>query len=359
MLYGRNDFGLADRYSAEAISCADSLNDPAARLWPLMSRIGLLWGTARHDEQLELFRVIDDLMVDTDDMSRALEVGLGRVRLGFQVGEPELRSGLVPMIDELAKVEPGPASYWRAFLALLDGDLDAAAQHNAIGLSESRRPVRVALGMAQTFVILREQGRLREFIDEIEVAVESTPGLASYGVALAVGRAELGEHDDAAHRLDELSEQGFNLPSDMTFPVSLFLTAEVIARLDAREHVEQLRVLLEPFRGTGVVLGFNGAVMGSADRALGQLAAVEGRLDDAFDHYERAVEFEQRIGAPALVARTRYWQARALLGGSTDQAEHGREVLALGLDAAKSRGMAGLVTELEALSSDASRQSRV
>ena len=55
--------------------------------------------------------------------------------------------------------------------------------------------------------------------------------------------------------------------------------------------------------GTGVNLG-------TVDRHLGMLAAVLGRDDEAEAHYAAALQLEERLGAPSLVARTREWLGR-------------------------------------------------
>ena len=64
------------------------------------------------------------------------------------------------------------------------------------------------------------------------------------------------------------------------------------------------------------------SVEGSADRFLAMLAHVQGRLDEADDHYRRALDLEAAFEAPWLVANTQYWWARTLLarGGAGDSA---------------------------------------
>ena len=64
------------------------------------------------------------------------------------------------------------------------------------------------------------------------------------------------------------------------------------------------------------------------DRCLGQLAATLQRWDDAEQHYQRALELEGRLDAIPLVARTRYWYARVLIGrGSTNDVARANALL--------------------------------
>ena len=92
-------------------------------------------------------------------------------------------------------------------------------------------------------------------------------------------------------------------------------------------------------------------MLGASDRALGQLALLGERFDDADVHFRNAVQLEQTIAARPLVARSRYWQARALLARPDPRIPQADRLLSLVVDDADALGMTRLADETRALMS--------
>lgn len=213
--------------------------------------------------------------------------------------------------------------------ALLDGrfgEVEALAEH-AMATVEHPNPNDINVHAAQILLLYREQGRMPALISLLEDMVEREPGIVAFRAALAVALAEHGRNDDASHHLDVLAVDGYAaLPLDVTWMSSLALVAECSALLSRPAHADRLATLLGPHEGTLLVAASTVGVLGAADRFLGMLAAVCGRDDEAIDRYERAIALEERVHAPPLVARTKFWAAGALdRCGQRDRAAKLRE----------------------------------
>jgi hypothetical protein len=94
-------------------------------------------------------------------------------------------------------------------------------------------------------------------------------------------------------------------------PVAVRYSCEACLHLGAREWAEVLLPHVQPW--SGILLAVNTAIEGAADRSLGHLLALLGRLDEADAAYTAAAALERRAGFPPLYARTAYWHARALI----------------------------------------------
>ena len=84
------------------------------------------------------------------------------------------------------------------------------------------------------------------------------------------------------------------------------------------------------------MIGLAAVCLGSAASFLGRLAATMGRSDEARRHFERALEANAALRAPACLARTQVDYARALgPGPRADElvAAAGRAASELGLGA--------------------------
>jgi class 3 adenylate cyclase len=82
--------------------------------------------------------------------------------------------------------------------------------------------------------------------------------------------------------------------------------------------------------------------LGAADRPLGNLAVLEGRLDDGVRHFDAALALEERMRARGYLPRTQIDAARALLarGGPGDRAR-ARQLLDAALATSQELGLKG------------------
>jgi len=345
---GRPD--LADRYSKEALAVANASDDIDAKLWATGMRCGLLWGMPPSVERVSLLADVEALSALVSP--RHPLAGQARylhARQALELCELDARERLASLRDD-EQLPDAPRWYTAGLLALLDGAFEKAEAANEQGLAASVHADFQSNGLAQLFLLRREQGRIAELEPIAAVAIEATPGLEAFEAALALARCELHRRDEAAAMFDRFAADDFSsLLTGMVRSVSLGVLAELAVRLDRVDEAPGLYDLLAPYAGTCIVAGVAGCCIGAADRGLGQLATVLGRFDDAQQHFEAALSFEERLGAPPLVARSRYWMAQMLLrrrnSGDVDEAIG---LLGLVVQTTDDLGMATLADESRA-----------
>jgi hypothetical protein len=81
------------------------------------------------------------------------------------------------------------------------------------------------------------------------------------------------------------------------------VAAEVCVFLKDTARAAVLYDLLVPYEGRNVMLGWYEASFGSAARALGMLATLCGKFDQAETHFESALKMNEQLGAVNWVAR--------------------------------------------------------
>ena len=94
--------------------------------------------------------------------------------------------------------------------------------------------------------------------------------------------------------------------------IAMMLLSDVCADVGDGERAALLYAKLEPYAESNVVIGLAAVCLGSAARFLGKLAATMGRTVEAERHFERALEANAALGAPACLAHTQVDYARAL-----------------------------------------------
>jgi hypothetical protein len=130
----------------------------------------------------------------------------------------------------------------------------------------------------------------------------------------------LGERDQAREALQRAVGDG--LPDNLNYLGRVLLSEACIA-LGEVAPAERLLALLAPLEGRCVVwLGLFCACDGAIARISGGLSALVGRFADAERYFAAALRDNERLGAPAWLARTRFDFARALerRGGPGDAA---------------------------------------
>ena len=119
--------------------------------------------------------------------------------------------------------------------------------------------------------------------------------------------------------LAEETAGGFPANRDLVWSTTMALWAEVSARTGDRAAATVLAERLAPFSGH---LLFTGNVaFGTVAHALGELAAVLGRHDEAVTYFTEALAIEERLSAPFQSARTKVaWAKVAQTMGNSEQA---------------------------------------
>jgi class 3 adenylate cyclase len=114
--------------------------------------------------------------------------------------------------------------------------------------------------------------------------------------------------EDARPIFDKAATNDFtDIPKDQfTYLTTLLLHADMVRRLGDADRAALLYNVLLPYADFQVQAGNAVLCLGSASRALGQVAAAMGRWEDAERHFEHAVAFDEKIGARPWAARSRF-----------------------------------------------------
>jgi transcriptional regulator with XRE-family HTH domain len=283
----------------------------------LITRSMVLWSTPRAEERLDLA----DLLLGSADT--ADEIWLEGLELK---GVPLLQTGrrlefeaLLEDLDEAGRAADhllarAQVTQWRALLALLDGDLAAAAAQADRVLDLAPDAPNFAEGWAaQHAAIARAAGRQATFLDRL---LEMAPQRPAWAAMAAAVSAEVGDPVTARRLLAELWSDGADrIGWDWTRVVSLALSAEAAARTASVELLPAIEHALAPYAGQLVVVASGTSCEGPVDGYLALAARARGDEATARERFDRARDLAQRV-APALVDRVTAWSREPI--GPTD-----------------------------------------
>ena len=196
----------------------------------------------------------------------------------------------------------------------------------------------------QMFTLRRHQGRLGELAPVLRQFLSDASHGATWQPGLAMLHCELGASDAASTVFEKLAAGGFAAMShDAIRVASLSYLAEVCVWLGDTVRAATLFDLLLPYADRNLVFGAHTASFGAAARLLGMLATTLQRWDTAQQHFEYAIEFDERSGGRPWLAHSRREFAVMLLRrhGSGDR-ERALSLLDAALGEARQLGMAGL-----------------
>lgn len=233
----------------------------------------------------------------------------------------------------------------RALLAVGEGrfaDAEALAEEaNTLSTFLSGTDAEGGYGV-QIFTLRREQGRLDEARPLVEAVARLGQEGATWRPALTVLYAELGHLDDAARELRHLVADDLHaVPRDSLYFGSLSYLADAAVAVGDRAAAEVLYRELSPYRHLVVQVGSHLAAYGAADRYLGSLAGLMGRVRDAETHFEAALRLDQRAHMPVWIAHSELAYGRFLAArGRAGDRQRARGLLSSARDAALSMGLA-------------------
>ena len=244
------------------------------------------------------------------------------------------------------------ATYTRAAVHVLDGELDAAeevaGEAGRIG-TESGQPDTFTVAGGQLLAVRFHQGRAAEVVALVEQAAEQNPGISSFPATLAYFLQAADRLDESAALVAKAARDDFrSVPEDQLWASTMLLWADASVATGSLDACAVIFDRLEPF---AELVPWTGA-MGYPPLAnyVGMLARSLGRFDAAERHFARAVEIERAMGLHVFLARTRVEWAESLLTSGVDGAhERARELLDAALATARERGCAGIERRAEAL----------
>ena len=156
---------------------------------------------------------------------------------------------------------------------------------------------------AKLFSLYRWQGRLGELKEDIEALGTGPNALGAWRAALALHQVLTGSRDEGRASAHALAAHLGAIPRDFFWLSAVAVLAECAALCEDEAAARPLYEALRPYASRNTQHSF-AACWGSVERPLGLLAATLGRTDAAEAHFRAALDANQAIGAPVLVAVT-------------------------------------------------------
>jgi tetratricopeptide (TPR) repeat protein len=209
----------------------------------------------------------------------------------------------------------------------------------------------VLVAGAQLLWINRELGKQGEMLDYLRQAVSDNPGIVALRAGLAFIEADLGLTEEARATIDALISDDFEgIPEDTGWPSTLCSLADAVATIGYRDAAGTLAEKIEPFSGLLVCYPSFVAFIGAADRYRAMMLTLLGRFDEAEPLFTTAIELEEKMQSPPLVARSKLWYARMLIArGAPADEQRARDLISEMREVADALGMQGLLRQADAL----------
>src|SRR5881296_326685 len=347
--------------SEEAVRLARQLGDPRLLAAVLRARWIALWRPEGAAERLAIADEILHLGERTGDRELALLGHRFRIVGFLEHGDVVATDREIEAWAQIAGELRQPLyltdlAMWRATRAIMDGrfaDGEEQAQR-AVELGQREPDVQPILRHEiQTFLLHFHKGCLDQLVGRSRPRT-GVPATMFQRCARAFVWSETGRQAEARRELSALAKEGFPLPRDGAWVVSMSLLSAVAAELNDRTSAAQLYELLMPYAGRVGIFAAGLACWGSVSYHLGLLASTLGRVADAIRHYEDAATVHERMGARPFLAWTQLAHARLLL--TRDAGARRGEAAALltsALATARELGMDGLVAKVRRLGLDA------
>ena len=134
--------------------------------------------------------------------------------------------------------------------------------------------------------------------------LDDDPSDTAWKPGFAIVASDLGHVEASKRMLREMAEDDFSFALDAKYSTTLAYLAEVSAVSDDRDLSERLYDLLHPYEEMTITAGVMTICLGAAARQLGLLSTALGEWDRAEQHFEVALDLNQRM-------RTLPWAAWA------------------------------------------------
>jgi len=236
-------------------------------------------------------------------------------------------------------------AFKEAGVAIMAGDPDRAEQLAAAAFemgTETGQPDAFAIYGSQLMYVRLQQGRLGEMVSLIEQAVAENPGIPAFRPILASAHLEAGNDVTALGLLDSAAADGFaSLSPDFVWMMGVTSYAVVAVELRATGAAQRLFDLLVSYRGQIPFIGTLGLFPVAV--ALGGLASVLGRYDEAEAFFAEADELNGRGELKYSAAYTELWCGHMLaLRGGSDRLGRSKLLLERARASAATHGYSGI-----------------
>jgi len=244
------------------------------------------------------------------------------------------------------------AEHYSSAIALCDGRLEdaEAAAHRSHEWSRllTGRDASGVYGI-QMFSIRREQGRLAEVAPMVRILSGDSGRGGAWRPGFVSLLSELGMEGEAREELSRVASEGLDSFRESIWLASLTYLADACTALGDKRVAALVYPELEPFAGENVMVGHLVECYGAADRYLGMLATTLGDWARAENHFEHAIELNERMAAATWLAHTYYEYARLLLVQGQERQGRAGALLAEAGALAERIGMPALLGRIRAL----------
>jgi hypothetical protein len=205
------------------------------------------------------------------------------------------------------------------------------------------------------FAIRRDRDGLEEVADMPEIMNEQFRALPVWRCGVALVLAEVGRPIEAQQELNFLAADHFvAIQRDMAWLCCTAMLAETAAHLGDLPRATSLYDLMLPYGERVIVAGYGFGCWGSLSRHLGVLATTLSRWEQAAQHFDRALQVDERIGARLCHARTQIdYAAMLLLRRQDGDLEHAESLTRQALETSRECGAHRLADRAQSLLSTA------
>jgi tetratricopeptide (TPR) repeat protein len=336
------------RLCEEAVQAARRLGEPAVIAYALCAAESAVNGPDTVERRLAEAAEVVALAGSIGDPERVFDGYEYGYWAAWELGDPDRRAAELASLTRVAEELQQPAQLWMAMsaqaaLALTQGRFAEAEQliEQAAAVGERALSWSAAASRrSQDFILRREQGRLEGLMAEIRTSPHEFPSPLLHRSVLAYVSARSEHSAEAGEILEELV--GHDLSGwhvDEEWLVGVYLLAETCEILGDTERAAHLYEVLAPYGHLNAV-AVPEFTLDSTSRALGLLAALLGRYEDAERHFEEALRMNARMGARPWVAQTEHDYARMLAArGEPGDRERALELAGRALEGYRSLGM--------------------
>nr|WP_321254745.1 adenylate/guanylate cyclase domain-containing protein [uncultured Ruegeria sp.] len=310
------------RFGQQSMELAARLGDYKSQFSVMMMHFGAPF-VARKGREARHWRENLDAMHRVAENLGSIDQGRNwtlSLFVGAEMADRDLMDKSLELLAENSEKENHLQLYWvqkhaRAMIAIMDGDFEQAEKHATeavqIGRKTHGEHVEGVFGV-QMFTIRREQNRLHEVAPVIKKLMTDSPEDISWKPGFGLIAAELGYTEPAERILNEMAENGFDLPPDAMYSTTLSYLADICVAIESNKHAKTLFDMLAPYEELTITAGATTVCTGAAARRLGSLAALLKDWDIAERMFEKAIEIDTHMKCPPWIAHSKAAYASAL-----------------------------------------------
>lgn len=340
----------------EAIAIARRLGDASTLAKVIWFLRAALHGPRIRAEFLAEAKEIATLLPELTDVELALQVWRVQVADLIEAGEVEDARARLAQLATYAEDAQILSQLWlvallQAQLALLCGEMEKGQAYlqQAVELGlRTEHPNVMQLTAGYRVAMMVSQGRLQDLEPLLRMALAQNPNVPSWRAVMGYICAKTGNLPEAREHFEWFAKKDFaDIAKDSVWFVFMTFAAMVCHALgDAKRAVVMYAQLLPHAEHS---IGHPGAPSaGHMGRYLGLLAAAASKPRDAAQHFTRAIEHNDKVGAKPFAALTRLDFAEHLLQQGTATAHRqAQELLKTALKTAREIGMDGWLPRIE------------